>query len=101
MAAQVLPFATDQLTTTAPLDNDHPKKKCLMLVFKRKQPASSDRVTTELFPHHAPRYSLDLVATWLVFGIYLKLPNASLRLPGPTLQLGLTLTQPKDFGCHQ
>jgi hypothetical protein len=54
MATQVLPSATDQLTTAAPLDSSHPKKKCLALVSKRKQPAPSDQVTTELFPHHAP-----------------------------------------------
>jgi hypothetical protein len=28
----------------------------------------------------------------------LKLSNVSLRLPGPTLQLRLTLRQTKDFG---
>jgi hypothetical protein len=67
MAAQVLPFATDQLTTTAPLGSCDLKKKRLALVFKRKQPASSDQVTTELFSHHAPRRSLGLVVARLVF----------------------------------
>jgi hypothetical protein len=67
MAAQVLPSAADQLMTTAPLGNGHPKKKRLVLVSKCKQHASSDQVTTELFPHHAPRHSLGLVAAMLVF----------------------------------
>jgi hypothetical protein len=85
MAEQVLPSPADQLTTVAPLGSGHPKKKCLVLVSKRKQPASSDQVTTELFPHHAPRHSLGLVVAGLFSGAYLKLSNASLRLPGPTL----------------
>ncbi len=67
MAAQVLPSAADQLTTTTPLGSGHPKKKCLVLVSKRKQPAPSDQVTTELFPHHAPRCSLGLVAARFIF----------------------------------
>jgi hypothetical protein len=67
MAVQVLPSAADQLTTAAPLGSGHPKKKRLVLVSKRKQPASSDQVTIELFPHHAPRHSPGLVAAGLVF----------------------------------
>jgi hypothetical protein len=67
MMAQVLPSTADQLTITAPLGSGHPKKKRLMLVTKRKQPVSSDQVITELFPYHAPRRSIDLVATRLVF----------------------------------
>jgi hypothetical protein len=101
IAEQVRPFAADQLTTVAPLDNGQPKKKRLVLVFKRKQHAPSDQVTTELFPHHVPQSPLSLVAVKLVFGTYLKLSNASLRLPGPIHQLGLTLSQPKDFGRRQ
>jgi hypothetical protein len=54
MAAQVLPSAANQLTTAASLGCGHPKKKHLALVSKRKQSASSDQMTTELFPHHAP-----------------------------------------------
>jgi hypothetical protein len=38
-----------------------------VLVSKHKQPASSDQVTTELFPHHAARRSLGFVAAMLVF----------------------------------
>jgi hypothetical protein len=38
-----------------------------MLVSKHKQHVSSDLVTTELFPHHAPQHSLGLVAARLVF----------------------------------
>jgi hypothetical protein len=67
MAAQVLPSVVDQLTTAAPMGSGHPKKKRLVLVSKRKQPASSDQVTTELFPHHAPRRSLSIVAARLIF----------------------------------
>jgi hypothetical protein len=67
MAAQVLPSVADQLTTAAPLGSGHPKKKCLALVSKRKQHVSSNQVTTELFPHHAPRRSLGLVAVRLFF----------------------------------
>jgi hypothetical protein len=63
MAAQVPPFAANQLTATTPLGSGHPKKKHLVLVSMRKQPMSSDQVTTELFPHHAPRHSLCLVAS--------------------------------------
>jgi hypothetical protein len=85
MAAQVLPSATDQLTTAAPLGIDHLKKKCLVLVSKRKQSTSSDVVTTELFPHLLPRRSLGLVAARLVSGAYLKLSNTALRQPRPTL----------------
>jgi hypothetical protein len=67
MAAQILPSVVDKLTTTAPLGNGHPNKKRLVLVSKRKQYASSDQVTTELFLPHAPRRSLGLVAVRLVF----------------------------------
>jgi hypothetical protein len=67
MVAQVLPSAVDQFTTAAPLGSGHPKKKCLVLFSKRKHPASSDQVATELFPHHAPRRSLGLVVKRLIF----------------------------------
>jgi hypothetical protein len=67
MAAQVLSSAVDQLTTATPLGSGHPKKRRLVLVSKRKEPASSDQVTIELFPHHAPRCSLGLVAARLIF----------------------------------
>jgi hypothetical protein len=68
MAKQVRPSATDQLTTTAPLGSGQPKKKCLVLVCKRKQHAPSDQVTTELFSHNVPRSPLGLVVVKLVFG---------------------------------
>jgi hypothetical protein len=101
MAAQVLPSVADQLTTFAPLGSGHPKKKHLVLVSKRKQPASSDQVTTELFPHHAPQRSLGLVAAWFVswrlFEAFQRLTQAAKS----ALQLGLTLSQPKDFGRRQ
>jgi hypothetical protein len=67
MAVQVLPSAADQLTTAAPLDSSHLKKKLLMLVSKRKQPASFNQVTTEVFPNHAHQRSLGLVAARLIF----------------------------------
>jgi hypothetical protein len=67
MVVQVLPSAVDHPTTTAPLGSDHSKMKRLVLVSKRKQHASFDQVTTELFPHHEPRRSLGLVAARLVF----------------------------------
>jgi hypothetical protein len=67
IAAQVLPFAADHLTTTVPLGSGHSKKRRLVLVSKREQPTSSDQVTTELFSYHAPRHSLGLVAARLVF----------------------------------
>jgi hypothetical protein len=41
MAGQVLRSADDQLMTASPLGSGHPKKKRLVLVSKRKQPASS------------------------------------------------------------
>jgi hypothetical protein len=41
--------------------------KCLVLASKRKQPAPSDQVTTELFPHHAHHCSPGLVVVKLVF----------------------------------
>jgi hypothetical protein len=101
MVAQVLPSAVDQLTTAAPLGSDHLKKKHLVIVSNCKQHASSNQVSTELFSHYAPRCSLCLVAARLIFCAYLKLSNASLGLPGPTLQLGLILSHPKDFGHRQ
>jgi hypothetical protein len=67
MVVQVLPSTADQLMTTTPLGSGHPKKKRLVLVSKHKQHVSSDQVTTELFPHHAPRRSLGLVAARLIF----------------------------------
>jgi hypothetical protein len=67
MAEQVCPSAADQLTTAAPLSRGPSKKKRLVLASKRKQPAHSDQVTTELFPHHAPRSSPGLVEVKLVF----------------------------------
>jgi hypothetical protein len=54
MAERVHPSATDQFTTAAPLGSGQPKRKCLVLVSKRKQHAPSDQVTAELFPHHVP-----------------------------------------------
>jgi hypothetical protein len=66
-AVQVRPSTTDQLTTAAPLGSGPPKKKHLVLASKCKQPTPSDQVTTKLFPHHAPRCSLSLVAVKLVF----------------------------------
>jgi hypothetical protein len=99
--AQVRSSTADQLTTAAPLGSGPPKKKCLVLASKHKQPAPSDQVTTELFPHHAHCCSLGLVAVNLFSGAYLKLFNASLRLQRSTLLLGLTLSQPKDFGHCQ
>jgi hypothetical protein len=68
MAEEVCPSAADQLITAAPLGSGQPKKKHLVLISKRKQPAPSDQVTTELFPHHVPRSHLDLVAVNLLFG---------------------------------
>jgi hypothetical protein len=68
IAEQVRPSAADQLTTAAPLDNGQPKKKHLVLVFKRKQLTPSDQVTIELFPHHVPQSPLSLVAVKLIFG---------------------------------
>jgi hypothetical protein len=67
MAAQVLPSATDQPTTAAPLSSGHSKKKLLVLVSKCKQHASSDQVITELFSHYAPQRSLGLAAVRLIF----------------------------------
>jgi hypothetical protein len=64
---QVCPSAADQLTTAAPLGSGHPKKKYLVLASKRKQHVPSDQVTTKLFPHHAPRCFLGLVAVKLNF----------------------------------
>jgi hypothetical protein len=69
---QVRPSATDQPTTAAPLGSGPSKKKCLVLASKRKQPAPSDQVITEFFPHHVPRYSPDLVAVKIVFGCLFK-----------------------------
>jgi hypothetical protein len=67
--------------TAAPLGSSHPKKRRLMLVSKRKQPASSDQVTTELFPHHAPRRSLGLVVArlvfWHLFEVFQRLTQAT------------------------
>jgi hypothetical protein len=67
MVAQVIPSTADQLMIATPLGSGHPKKKRLVLVPKHKQPVSSDQVTTELFPHHAPQRSLSLVVARLVF----------------------------------
>jgi hypothetical protein len=68
MVAQVRPSAADQLTTAAPLGSGPSKKKHIVLASKRKQPAPSNQVTTELFPHHAPRSSPGLVEVNLIFG---------------------------------
>jgi hypothetical protein len=68
MVKQVRPSTADQPTTAASLGSGQPKKKCLVLVSKRKQHAPSDQVTTELLPHHVPRSPLGLVAVKLVFG---------------------------------
>jgi hypothetical protein len=65
---EVRPSVADQPTTAAPLGSGPSKKKCLVLASKRKQPAPSDQVATELFPHRVPRCSPDLVALKLVFG---------------------------------
>jgi hypothetical protein len=68
MATQVHPSAADQLTTAPPLGSGPSKKKCLVLASKHKQPRPSNQVTTELFPHHAPRSSPGLIEVKLVFG---------------------------------
>jgi hypothetical protein len=67
MVTQVLPSATNQATTAAPLRSGPSKKKRLMLASKRKQHAPSDHVTTELFSRCVPRCSPGLVAIKLVF----------------------------------
>jgi hypothetical protein len=41
-AVQVHPSVVDQLTTAAPLGSGPPKKKCIVLSSKRKQPAPSN-----------------------------------------------------------
>jgi hypothetical protein len=52
-----------------------------VLVSKRKQPASSDQVTIEHFPHHAPRHSLGLVVIrpifWCLFEVFQSLAQAA------------------------
>jgi hypothetical protein len=68
MAKQVCPSATDQLTTAAPFGSGQPKKKHLVCVSKCKQLASFAQMTTELFPHHVLRSTLDLVVVKLIFG---------------------------------
>jgi hypothetical protein len=68
LAERVRPSTINQLTTAAPLGSGQPKKKCLVLFSKRKQPTPSDQVRTELFPHHIPRSLLGLVVVKLVFG---------------------------------
>jgi hypothetical protein len=98
MVTQVLPSATNQATTAAPLRSGPSKKKRLMLASKRKQPAPSDHVTTELFSRCVPRCSPGLVVIKLVFVCLFEALNAPLRLPRSTLLLGLTFSQPKDFG---
>jgi hypothetical protein len=95
---QVRPSAVDQPTTAAPLGSGPSKKKHLVLASKRKHPAPSDQVATELFPHRVPCCSPSLVALKLVLGTYLKLCNAPLRLPRSTLLLGLAFSQPRGFG---
>jgi hypothetical protein len=67
MVERVHPSTTDQFTTAAPLGNGQPKRKRLVLVSKRKQPAPSNQVTTEFFPHHVPRSPLGFVVVKLVF----------------------------------
>jgi hypothetical protein len=64
---QVRPSAVDQLITAAPLGSSPSRKKRLVLASKRKQPVSSDQVTTELFPHPTLCCSLGLVVVQLVF----------------------------------
>jgi hypothetical protein len=80
MAAQVPPSAADQPTTAAPLGSGYPKKRCRVLVSKRKQHASSDHVSTELFLHHTPQCSLGLVAVrlifWCLFEVFQRLAQA-------------------------
>jgi hypothetical protein len=81
MAAQVLPSVADQLTTAAFLGSGHPKKRRIVLVSKHKQHVSSDQVTIELFPHHAPQRSLSLVAArlffWRLFEVFQCLAQAA------------------------
>jgi hypothetical protein len=69
MAGDSHPSAVDQITA-ASLGNRQ-KKKNVLLVSKRKQPApSADQVTThiELHSYCGPRSPLDLVAIEIVFG---------------------------------
>jgi hypothetical protein len=68
MAEQIHPSAANQTTTDVPSDSDHHQKKRVVLASKRKQPASSDEVITELPPYRGPRSPLDLVAVEFVFG---------------------------------
>jgi hypothetical protein len=68
MVERVHSSTTDQFSTAAPLGSGQQKRKRPVLVSKRKQPAPSDQVTTELFPHHVSRSPLGLVVVKLVFG---------------------------------
>jgi hypothetical protein len=100
-AAQVRPSAADQLTTAAPLGSGPLKKKHLVLASKRKQPAPSDQVTTELFSHHVPRCSPGLVVVKLIFGCLFEALQRLTQAAKIDTLLGLTLSQPKGFRCRR
>jgi hypothetical protein len=68
MAEQICPSVADQTTTAIPSGSGQQKKKHVVLASKRKQPASSDQVITELPLYHGPRSPLDLVAVEFIFG---------------------------------
>jgi hypothetical protein len=56
-------------------------------------------VTTELFPHHAPRGSLGLVAARLVFWCLFEAFQRLTQAARTDTSAGLTLSQPKTLGA--
>jgi hypothetical protein len=67
MAVLVRPPAADQPVSAAPLSGGQ-KRKCIMLMSKRKTTTSSDQVITELPSYRGSRNRLNQVSVNLAFG---------------------------------
>jgi hypothetical protein len=101
MAEQICPSATDQTTTAIPLGSGQQKKKHVVLASKRKQPASSDQVITELPPYPGPRSPLDLVAVEIIFGCLFEAFRHTSLAAGTGTSAGADTSRPKNLRHHR
>jgi hypothetical protein len=92
MMKQICPSVINQITIVVPSGSGQQKKR-IVLASKRKQPASSNQVITELPPCRGPQSPLNLVAVEFVFGRLFKAFRHTSQVAGTRTLAGAD-TQP-------